>query len=182
MSYTEQRQLSQRGKVKSLLERMEAIENAHDLMAQQISQVFSNQNQRMANLGNLIEAIVELTGGPEVVDAKMAEISDRRAVEESKKAKEALEKGIADGQVEAIDAAGPRTLIVGKEKDKDGETVVPGRVQILYESVLKEYQEKLLGQKVGFTFTTKSGGTFEVLEIYKINEVQESPDSGESEE
>jgi hypothetical protein len=167
MSNGMERSVSQRKQVKSALERIDALEQEFPRVVMAVNEAFSGQSQRVARLASVVEAVVELFGA-EVVDAKIKEVSDRKTMDSLERAKAALEEGLAKGDLLKADAIGDASLIVGREFDKEGQAIFPGRVQLQFAGIKPEFQEQLRGQGVGFQVETPGEGKFEVVEIYEV--------------
>jgi hypothetical protein len=174
MSNGMQRNLSQRKQVKSALERIEALEQTTNQIVMGVNEALNSQGGRLEGVANIVEAVVELFGA-EVVDAKIKEIADRKTLQNMENAKKALEAGVADGRLVKADAISEKSLVVGRETKADGEVIFPGRVQLTFNGIRPEFQEKLKGQAPGFTVETPAGGKFEVLEVYDI--IEKAPEA-----
>jgi hypothetical protein len=170
MSNVMQRQ-SHRKQVKSALERIDVLEETLPQVVAGVNQALNQQGQRMEQLASILEAVVELLG-TSTVDAKIKEISDKKTLQNLERAKKALEDALAKGEVVKTDKISEKSLVVGREVDKDGNPVFPGRVQLAYHSIKTEFQEKLKGNGVGFVVETANGSKFEVLEVYDVVEKQ----------
>lgn len=171
---TSNRQLSQRQQVRTALERISDLEQQMPQIIVGINQALNAASTRASELASVIEAISEILG-TEVVDAKIKEISERKALQNLASAQDALQKGLEDGSVVKTDSITANSLVVGRELDKDGNPVFPGRVQLTYAAIRPDFQKKLLGQSAGFVFSTSESespnpedGKFEVLEVYNI--------------
>lgn len=169
MSNGMQRQMSQRKQVKSALERIEALEQTVPQIVMGVNQAFNQQGQRQEQLAAIVEAVVELFGA-ETVDAKIREIADRKVLQNLAKAQEALKEGLEKGEVLKAETINEKSLVVGREIDKDGNPVFPGRVQLTFSAIKPAFQEKLKGQAAGFSVETENGSKFEVLEVYDVVE------------
>lgn len=166
-----ERNVSQRQQVRNITERVSDLEAflQGDLakVVQAIDDSLSAQRKAGNDLATVVAAVVEILGMDQV-DAKIREISDRRAAEAAETAQKALYDALANGTVENEDVVSETSLIVGTEKDASGAPVGQGRVQLTYERIAPEYQRELLGKGVGTTFATSNGGTFEVTGVYRI--------------
>lgn len=163
------RQISQRKQVRSALERIDTLEQDVPRIFQAVNEALTQSNQRMSQLGKVLEAVVELFGS-ETVDAKIKEIDTRNVQAQADGARAALEAGVADGTLVSALDINDKSLIVGREIDADGNVVFPGRVQLMFSGIRPEFQEKLLLQGPGFVVETQNGGKFEVLEVYNVVE------------
>lgn len=147
---------------------------------------FSQAHQAdMRNLSNdiqsdkeILKALVQLVGGPEVVDAKIQENRKedlKRSVEE---AKADLAAGLAAGQLTAVDNIGEECIIVGSEVDADGKDLNdPPYAALAYGSVREEFRGAFLGAAVGATVSTGDKG-FRIDAVYQVNA---EPSSAEAE-
>jgi hypothetical protein len=174
MSNGLQRNLSQRKAVKSALERIDSLEQDMMNLAGGINEAMIQANNRMTGLAKIIEAVVELFGA-ETVDAKIKEVEKRNQDAALDAAKKALEDGVSKGDLQKTDVVGDRTLIVGREFDKEGNLIPPGRVQLMFAGVRPEFQEKIKGQSAGFSVETPSGGKFEIMDLYTVIERAPEP-------
>ncbi len=177
MSNNLQRNLSQRKQVRSALERIDGLEQELPRIVLAINEALEGAGQRVGQLANIVEAVVELFGA-DTVDAKIKEIADRKITANLERAKQALADGLEKGDLLKADAIGEKALVVGRELDKDGNVVFPGRVQLTFAGIKPEFQEKLKGQGVGTIIETPAGGKFEVLEVYDV--VEKAPPAAEA--
>lgn len=161
--------VSQRKQVRSALERIDLLEVEQARVINDVNQAFNNQSQQFGRLANIVQAMVEILGG-DVVDSKIKEMADAKALANLNAAQAALEHGLKTGEVVKADTIGEKTLVVGREFDNKGEVVFPGRAQLRFGGIRPDFQEKLKGQAAGFKMETDNGGSFEVLEIYDIVE------------
>jgi hypothetical protein len=167
MSNPVQRQLSQKKQVKSALERIDQLEQDIPQIVMGVNQAIVSQRTGLGELAAVVEAVTEILGAS-TVDAKIKEINERKVNAKLDAAKKALEEGLANGEIVKADAVSDKSLIVGKEYDKDGNVLAPGRAQITFDGIMPEFQDKLLGQGAGFQVETKNGGKFEVVEVYDV--------------
>ena len=171
MSNPMQRQLSQKKQVKSALERIDQIEEDIPQIVLGVNDALlelrGELRNRISPLAQITEALTEILGS-DIVDAKIKEIDQRKTMARVETAKKNLEDGLAKGTVVKADAISDKSLIVGRETDKDGQVIFPGRAQLTFDKVAPEFQDKLLGQGVGFQVDTQTGGKFEVVEVYDV--------------
>lgn len=161
-----QQKTSQRKQVRSVIEKVDGFEVDLQRLFEAVNQSSMTTNRRINELALIEEAVVELLG-PENVDSKMKEISERKMLQSLESAKEALAVGLAKGDLIQVAAITGASLVVGREFDDKGEAVFPGRVQLQMSGIKPEFQEKLLGQAPG-TMIDTNGGKFEVLEVYDV--------------
>jgi hypothetical protein len=160
-------QVSQKKAVKSALERIDQLEQDLPKIVMGVNEAVMGQRRGLGELASVVEALTEILGAG-TVDAKIKEINERKVQAQLDKAKAALDEGLAKGDLVKADAVSDKSLIVGREYDKDGNVLPPGRAQITFDGIMPEFQDKLLGQGPGFTVETKNGGKFEVVEVYDV--------------
>lgn len=158
---------------KSALERIDLLENEIPRLISAINGAFEQLNERVGSLAKLVEAVVE-TVGAEQVEQSLKAIEDRKIELQLSAAKAELDSQVAAGNMLKVEVVGEKSLIVGREFDREGVLIPPGRAQIMFASIKPEYQEKLKGQQAGFMFETV-GGKFEVMEVY--DEVVKAPEA-----
>lgn len=167
MSNSMQRQLSQKKQVKSALERIDQLEQDIPQIVMGVNEAIMGQRQATGELAQVVEALTEIIGSGNV-DSKIKEIQERKTLARVEQAKKNLEDGLEKGTVVKADAISDKSLVVGRETDKDGNVVFPGRAQVTFDQIAPEFQDKLLGQGAGFAVETKAGGKFEVVEVYDV--------------
>ncbi|NBT57360.1 hypothetical protein EBT16_01105 [bacterium] len=157
--------LSLRQKTRTALDKIDVIEDTINELVTGMNNVIQQLNGRLADVSEKLDALATLVG-PE----KFQEVLKANALAKTKAqadaAKKALEQHVASGDLVAATTVGTESLVVGREFDKDGNLLEPGRIQLTFSGIKKEFQDQLLGQTAGFTVTTPVGGKFEVLEIY----------------
>jgi oligoendopeptidase F len=162
---------------RNALQRIEELETNLMNVFGAVQQALNGSDQRVNALAEILDAVVaEL--GPETINTRVVEGRKARALEQAEKSKAALAEAVEKGQYKAVEVITDKTLIVGKELDKEGKEVFPGYVQLAYSSIKPEFQEKLLGKGVGASFETESGkfdvtGTYEAVEAPVAPEVAE---------
>jgi hypothetical protein len=160
-------QLSIKKRIKSATERLEAIEGEVPRLIAGVNNGFSNLETRLNEMTEILNAIAQLHGEAEV-SAKVAENRIERAVQAAQRQKEGLEKAIIDGRVVVTDTVGPKSVVVCKETDKDGNATTPGRVQLEFGQIRPEFQEKFLGKGTGVKVEAPNGNILEVVEVYNL--------------
>lgn len=161
--------LSTNNKVKGALERIEQLENDFPNLVEAMNSVLNQMSAKTTAVEEILEAVVREIGSEKIADLIVTIRKEKMAAEVAQ-AKAAIEKALAEGSIEPAEMVSERSLIVGKEVDKDGKQVGPEQVQLPYFQVKPEFQDKLLGQGVGYKMETSTGGTFEVLGIYNVVE------------
>ena len=183
MSNNPQKALSQKKQVKSALERIGELEGVLPQIIAGFNQALMQLEQRLGEFGEAIDALVELAGGKDLVDSVIQSHRVARATAN-------LNAALARGDLVKVEAVSEKSVIVGREFDKDGNLVPPGRVQLSFRGFKPEFREKLLGKGVGFVFDigaelaettgTPAGetvtGKFEVSEVYdRVEKAPENP-------
>jgi hypothetical protein len=163
--------VSQRKQVRSALERIDALEQELPRLGMAVDQALQVNGRRLGELASVLEAVVELLGAS-TVDAKIKEVADSKTMANMERAKQALEDALAKGELVKSETVTEKSLVVGREIDKNGSPIFPGRVQLTYGGIRPEFQEKLKGQAAGFSVETPRGNKFEVLEVYEVVEKQ----------
>lgn len=155
-----------RARERNALERISGLEQDFQRLVQGVQQAMNQLESTQQTISEVLDAVVNITG-TEPVQAKIAELRKKRASESAAKAKEALDLALVDGKIEQIEKVETGCILTGVEYDKDGNAIDPGYVQLNLDVVKPQFQEKMLGQGVGFKFETETGGQFEVTGIYK---------------
>jgi hypothetical protein len=156
--------MTQRKQVKTALERIDDLEKRVPEFAREVEKAVNGQAQSMAQLSEVMGALIEIVG-PNAVDAMIEENRARREQARVEAAKDALAKGIAAGTIVPAALVSTRSLIVADQKDKDGKVV---DARIVYSQVKPEYQTKVLDQAPGFSFEFPDGGSFTIKEVYDV--------------
>lgn len=150
---------------KGALQRLDEVEEKIQRILYIMSQGFGTLEGRVGSLDEVLTAVVNCVGR-EPVTEKIKEMRKARFEAEVSKQKDVLGKAVELGIVSKIDQISEESLIIGKENDKDGNPT-SDFVEILYSTLLPEFQEKLLLKTVGTVVETPAKGTFEVLEVYQ---------------
>jgi hypothetical protein len=149
------------------LQRVEALEEFREELLRAVRQTFAVVEQRLQNLEETAEALVNKVGRDDV-EEEVKRLHIERLEAKSEQEKAALDAAIKQGQIVETDAIGELSVVVGSEVDKDGNKLYPSRVQLLYATLKPEYKEKLLGAKVGEVVVTPFESKFTVLAIYNV--------------
>lgn len=155
-----------RARERNALERISSLENDLQGIVHGVQSAFNAINQQMGALNELLNVVVNEIG-PDVVNARLQEMRDERAMAQAEASKNSLETAVKAGQIKVVDIIEDDSILTGVEKDKDGQVVKPGYVQLRFADVLPDLKEKLKGQVVGFVLDTPVGGKFEVTGIYQ---------------
>lgn len=157
--------LSLRQKTRTALDRIEVIETTINELVTGMNNVIQQLNGKLMDAGEKLEALATLVG-KEKFEEVLAANAVAKAKGQAEAAKKTLEQHVEAGDLEVAATISEQSVVVGREFDKDGNLLEPGRIQLTFGGIKKEFQDQLLGQAVGFTVTTPVGGKFEVVEIY----------------
>jgi len=155
-----------RARERNALERIELLEQNINGLVQAVQAAFNENEQKLRDISEVLDVFVA-EKGRDVVQKAMADARLARAADEAKKAKDGLDLALIEGKVVQLDKVEEGAIITGVEKNKAGEVIQPGYVQLALSTVKPEFVEKMMGQAVGFTFETDGSGSFEVTGIYK---------------
>ncbi len=150
---------------KPALQRLDDLEDKFDKLLMIMNQGFGSLEGRLAQQDEVLTSTV-ICVGKDQVTSKIVELRKARRDAEIAKQKEVLAKAVEVGVISKVEQIAEESLIIGKETDKDGKDTNPF-VEVLYSTLLPEYQEKMLLKGVGEKLETPAKGTFEVVEIYQ---------------
>jgi predicted transcriptional regulator len=153
----------------SMQEQLASLQNNFTQLVMSVNTALQDLEGRLTNLAKVVEAASQIVG-QEVIEAKLGELEQARNEARLAAAKAALEKAVTDGTLVAAEAVGEKSLIVGRETDKDGKEVGLGRFQMNFSDLKPEFKEKLKDQKAGFSIELPEGGKYFVQEIYSFVE------------
>jgi hypothetical protein len=153
-----------RQRERNALQRIEQLEGDYLQLIQSLNQTLSQMEGRMNALAEISDALIGEIG-PDQVNARITAVREVKAAEQAAKAKEALELAITEGKVVAAPEVTDASVVTGVEYDKEGKAIKPGYVQLGFNTIRPEFQEKLKGQKAGFKVDT-GDGSFEITGIY----------------
>ena len=155
----------------SLNQKIKGLEQNLGRLIVGINQKFSTIEQRLGTTEEAVEALTEIQGKEEVL-ALIAELRAAKAQQASDQEKTSLETAITDGYVVTAAAVEARSLIVGRYTDPQGNILPPGRAQLVVPNVQPQFASQLLGKPVGTKLTLPDGHTFELQEIYTVDEAK----------
>lgn len=174
-----------RARERNALERITALENDLQRLVGAIQSAFNQNEAKVRDLAEILDVIVA-DYGQDVIQKAMSDARTKRAQEDATRAKEALDLALVEGNLEVVEkiekpeGSDPVStgdiIITGVEKDKDGNVLSPGYVQLALNSVKPQFVEKMVGQGVGFVFEVETGGTFEVTGVYKTVVKEPTPE------
>lgn len=175
------RQLSQRQKIRSALERIGDIEvefeenGRIDRVEKDTARLYmgfdkmaKESMEKIQGLASLVEAAVELLGGADIIDEKMKEIRERKALAAVANAKAAIEKGLKEGEIVGnTGAITEKSIIVGHELNAEGKTEFPGFVSLATQQLKPEFKNQLIGKTAPVTIDTANGAKLAVTAVYE---------------
>ncbi len=167
MSQNPARQLSQKKKILSAIERVEMLENTLPTVVAEVNKALTNIDKSLARFQVILDALVEVVG-PQQVQAAVDIANAKKEAERAEAAKQALEIAVKEGRLKAVTEVAPNTILVGKEVDKEGNQV-GSRVQLSFKSIKPEFRDTLLGKSAGAVIDLPDG-KFEVQEVYELVE------------
>lgn len=153
---------------KDLAERIQKLEQNFTRMLFQFQEKFDAVATNTDTLRDHLNALIEVTGFAAAVTERVRIAREKRAADQAQQEQAALEKGIADGWIYAVDAIKTNSLIVGKYVDDAGKDVPPGRVQLMFRILEPEFKGKLIDKTAGAEIPV-SGGKFVVLAVYGVD-------------
>lgn len=159
----------------NVVQRMERMERVHDNLVAEVQNAFGKVDRKNSEFSELLAAVIDVVG-EEQVAKRLQERQEARDKEAAEKAAAGVKLLVEQGTIKAVEEIGEKALIVGRDLDKDGNSVGPGRVQVEYSMLKPEFKEKFKGAKVGTKIPTqvdeKEGVTqsFEVTEVYEFVE------------
>jgi hypothetical protein len=156
------------------LDRVKALEQFREEILRAVRSTFAAVEQRLQNLEEISEALVNLSGRAQV-EEEVKRLHIERVEAKSAIEQKALDAALSTGKIKEAEVVGELSVIVGSEVDKDGNKLYPSRVQMLFATLLKEYQEKLRGAKVGDVIETPFGSKFTVQIVYDIVPPDQQP-------
>ena len=150
------------------LDRLKSLEDFKSEILRAIRQTFAAVEQRLQNLEEINEALVNVVGRtPVEEEVKRAHIErvEKKAATEAA----ALEAAYKAGKIVDAEEVGDMSVIVGSEVDKDGNKLYPSVVQLLFMTLVKEYQDQIRGKKAGDVIETPFGSKFTVSKVFNVN-------------
>ena len=163
------KKMGQGKQIRGALERLDSIEELLPQMMTQINRAVTVLENNIQSLNEIVEAVVVCVG-EEQVDAALLRIRTLKAEADAEAARSNLQKAVAEKKLVPAESVSEASIVVGVETDKDGKAVPPGRVQFNSATLTPEYREKLIGQRLGFKFSTGDANTVEITEIYVRSE------------
>jgi hypothetical protein len=161
------------GGKKSAMERLDEIETVIPNMINAFNQVLAQFDRRLDTLMEVLEAASEIVG----VDSVNEKIQERRQKSldtQIAAEKAALEQSLKDNLFLSVESVKPdsdpaNTLVTGFERDKDGEPVNGGYLQLKLNQFKPNIRAALVDKPAGYIVNTEKEGTLEILGVYVPN-------------
>ena len=149
--------------------RVDKIEKLIPSVISQTSNSFGKISSQISTITEILDIIGEIVGMDKIKEGLEArqKIRDEHARTQSDNEKKALQTFIDTKVLEPAETIGDRTyVVVGREIDKDGKELPPGRIQRVVGQLPESIYQKVLFQKVGSQIDF-GNSTFIIDEILK---------------
>lgn len=169
------------GRTKTAIERLEDLE-------QQVMQITIGANNALGQISGRVndltegaEALLDVLSvvDPELrgkIEAVLKVREDQRQQAQIEQQKAGINALVDSGRIKAVTTITDDSIVIGREFDKDGVLVAPGRIQVSIKTIPEELQILLKGKGVADVIDLAAGGgKFEILEIYEAILPQELP-------
>lgn len=156
---------------RNALQRLDGLEQGVQQLVGATNNAIGQISRQLSQIAEIADAATAILG-EDVVAAKVVELRKDRLQKESAQQKAQVDDLLLQGILVPAEKVGEKSLLVGRETDKEGKEVFPGRQQVLFSQVRPDLKEKLLGQAVGAAVETPAGNTFNLVEIYDITEAK----------
>jgi hypothetical protein len=159
--------LTNAGKIKGSLERLDEVERKLISVVQQIQKIFADYDNRYEATTRAINALVELVGREQV-----AQTVEKQKIEEleaeSKTVSDFIEAEVSAGRLKSVETIDSENhIVVSTQKDASGKTLHPEKIQIPLSNYQPEVKTLLQGKKVGDSVTLPDASVVEILAIYE---------------
>lgn len=162
-------------KTANALDRLDELEKALPNIVAGTNNALQNLQNQHQTVTEILDALIEILG-PQNVQNIMAANRQKRAEDQAAAEKKGIEDALAKGQIKVAEVISEPTIIVGEEFNKEGVSNVPGRVQVSFLRVAKDFQDQIRGKGVGVSFDIpQTGGKFVVKEIYDVVPPEQQP-------
>ena len=163
----DQRQLAR--KTSNALERLDQVEKTVTNIVSAVNNSLGQVSGQLGGITEVLDAVVQ-TLGADTIQKVMTENRTAKAEAQSQAEESALKELLAKGDIAVAAKVSDKSIVVGRETNKDGSVRIPGRAQVAFARIDPNFQAAFLGQEVGFNLELPNGGKFEVLEIYEVVE------------
>jgi hypothetical protein len=162
---TTQKMASQK---RNALERIEGLEKMVPDLLQAIGKQLDEMKAKVEALEEMTDAVIGVVGVQPVSDAMTAS-RELRARQQAEAQKQETEKLVSDGVLELQDFVDEKSILVLKELKADGTEIPPGWFRVGVPELKPNLQSDVIGKAARSTVSMENGGSFEILEIYKVN-------------
>ncbi len=157
---------------RTLSERITALEQGLAQVLYKINQRFGSLDTGLVEANEKIEALIELLSSTDEVQRVVQRKRLEQAQAQVEREKAALAEGVKEGYLVMADKVGERSLITGRYIDASGKVEEPGHTQLAIPGVALQFKEKLLGQSVGTFLDLPTGGKFELVAIFEVDDAK----------
>lgn len=159
---------------KDILQRVEDLEKAYISTITALNKVLERFDREIKEAREIAESASDVLG-PDSVKKRMQERHDDRTRQKVEAEQAAVQKAIAAGAMKELSTVVDDCVIVGLEKDKDGNLVGSGHDLSFFSDLIPEIKTALLGKAKGDVVPTPGGGTVELLGVYQVVPPEERP-------
>ncbi len=153
----------------NLMSRLEALEFQQQRV-QAVEQLAVNLRRSTTTVVEMLNALVEELGGPELGAKIQTRLDDKRASvrkAEAERSASILKQLIEAGQVEPIGEITTESIIVGLESTPD-DRIKDEALQMSFQQFNPDIQAELLGKSVGYVLEREGKKVLEVQAIYRM--------------
>jgi hypothetical protein len=161
----DQRQLAR--KTSNALERLDQVEKTIGNVVGAVNNSLGQVSNQLSQITEVLDAVVQ-TLGADTIQQLMIASRTAKAEAQSQAEEAALKELVEKGDVAAAEKITDKSIVVGKEFDKEGTLRPPGRAQVAYSRIDPSFQESFLGQGAGFVLDLPTGGKFEVTGVFEV--------------
>ena len=148
-----------------ILDRVKALEELTKGLANYTQKEVEGVKAGLAQLVEFLQALVLVTDTETKVQEQVKTSRHKREVERAERDSKMIASLVDSGLLEVAEVVGPKSILVGREFNKEGELLGGGRAQVPFNDFNVDMQAKILGQGVGFVLDAPDG-RFELVEIY----------------
>ena len=120
----------------------------------------------VAQMVEFLQALVQVTGQETAVQAQIKANRLKRDTERAERDQKMIASLVEAGVLVATESVTEKSILVGREFNKEGELLGGGRAQVPFSQFGEDMKSKVLGQGIGFVLEAPEG-RFEVVEIYE---------------
>ncbi len=168
----DQRQLAR--KTSNALERLDQLEKTVGNIVGAVNNSLGQVSAQLSGITEVLDAVVQ-TLGAETIQKIMTENRAAKAEAQALAEEQALKELLDKGDLKVAEQITERSIVVGKESDKEGNIRPPGRAQVPFARIDPNFQAAFLGKGAGFSLDLPTGGKFEVTAVYEVVEKIDAP-------